>query len=138
MSTTTITRAAGEFDVTTTPLAPYETVEGVVYGRIAVAKRFHGDLEGTSTVEMLTAGSSVKGSAAYVAIERVAARLNGRPGAFALLHVGTMTRGQPELTVSVVPDSGAGELVGLSGRMTIDIVDGRHSYGFDYTITGGA
>jgi hypothetical protein len=131
------THAAGEFDVTPTPLAPYETVDGVIYGRIALAKQFHGDLEASSTAEMLSAGSSVKGSAGYVAIERVTGRLNGRAGSFTLQHSGTMTRGQPELSVSVVPDSGAGELVGLAGRMTIDIVDGKHFYAFDYTLTPG-
>ena len=127
-------RAAGEFEVTVTPLAPYETVEGVVFGRLAISKQFHGDLEGSSTVEMLSAGASVKGSAGYVAIERVTGRLHGRTGTFVLQHSGTMTRGQPELAVSVVPDSGAGELAGLAGRMTIDIVDGRHFYGLEYTL----
>jgi Protein of unknown function (DUF3224) len=126
--------AAGEFDVTITPLAPYETVEGVVFGRMAVSKQFHGDLEGSSTAEMLSAGTSVKGSAGYVAVERVTGRLHGRAGSFVLQHSGTMTRGQPELAVSVVPDSGAGELAGLAGRLTIDIVDGKHFYGFDYTL----
>ena len=127
-------RATGEFDVTATPLGPYQTVDGVVFGRLALAKQFHGDLEGSSTAEMLSAGSSVKGSAGYVAIERVTGRLHGRAGSFALQHSGTMTRGRPELMVSVVPDSGAGELVGLAGRMSIDITDGKHFYAFDYTL----
>ena len=47
-----------------------------------------------------------------------------------------MTRGKPELSVTVVPDSGTGALVGLSGRMTIDIIDGKHLYTFDYNIDG--
>jgi len=130
-------RAAGEFEVTVTPLAPYETVAGVVFGRLSISKQFHGDLEGSSTAEMLSAGASVKGSAGYVAIERVTGRLHGRTGTFALQHSGTMTRGQPELAVSVVPDSGAGELAGLAGRMTIDIVDGKHFYTLEYTLAPG-
>jgi hypothetical protein len=128
------THAAGDFDVTITPLAPYETADGVVFGRLAVSKQFRGDLEGSSTAEMLSAGASVKGSAGYVAIERVTARLHGRSGTFALQHSGTMTRGTPALSVTVVPDSGTGELTGLAGRMTIDIVDGKHFYAFDYTL----
>jgi hypothetical protein len=128
-------RAAGEFDVTITPLAPYQTVDGVAFGRMAVSKQFRGDLEGSSTAEMLSAGASIKGSAGYVALERVTGRLHGRAGSFVLQHSGTMTRGKPELSVSVVPDSGSGELAALAGHLTIDIVDDKHFYTLDYTLS---
>jgi hypothetical protein len=129
------THAAGAFDVTVNPEPHYETIDGgIVLGRMSLAKQFHGDLEASGIVQMLSAGTSVKGSAGYVAIERVAGRLHGRAGGFVLQHSGTMTRGQAALTVSVVPDSGTGELQGLAGTMTIDIVDGKHFYGFDYTL----
>ena len=101
---------------------------------MSLDKAFHGPLEATSKGEMLTAGGSVKGSAGYVAIERVSGALNGRRGTFALQHSGTMTRGEPQLTITVVPDSGTGDLAGLSGRMTIEIAGGAHSYGFDYAL----
>jgi len=130
-------RAAGTFDVTMTPLAPYETIDGVAFGRITLTKQFQGELEGSSTAEMLSAGSSVKGSAAYVAIERFTGRLGGRAGTFTLQHSGTMTRGDASLSVQVVPDTGADELTGLAGRMTIDIVHGKHFYTFDYTLPSG-
>src|SRR5207302_1553049 len=71
--------------------------------------------------------------AGYVAIERVTGTLHGRGGSFVLLHRGTMNRGAAELVVEVVPDSGTGELAGLAGRMTITIIDGAHSYVFEYT-----
>jgi len=83
---------------------------------------------------MLTAGTGVKGSAGYVAMERVSGTLHGRSGAFVLQHSGTMTRGAPQLTIAVVPDSGTGELLGLAGQMTITIFDGKHSYDFEYTL----
>jgi hypothetical protein len=83
---------------------------------------------------MLAVGTSIKGSAGYVAMEQVTGTLNGRHGAFALQHSGTMTRGAPQLSVTVVPDSGTGELVGLSGKMMINIVDGKHLYELDYKI----
>jgi len=83
---------------------------------------------------MLTAGTAVKGSAGYVAIERASGTLHGRSGTFVLQHTGTMTRGAPQLTITVIPDSGTGELVGLAGKMTINIADGKHSYEFDYTL----
>jgi hypothetical protein len=130
-----MTLAAGPFDITMNPDPSYEAAEGgVVLGRVSFTKQFHGDLDASSIVQMLSAGTGVKGSAGYVAIERVVGRLAGRAGTFVLQHSGTMNRGQASLSVTVVPDSGTGELAGLAGTMTIDIVDGAHSYRFDYTL----
>jgi len=129
-----MTRAGGTFDVKLTPQATDDSAEGATLGRMSIDKQFHGDLEATSKGEMLTAGTSVKGSAGYVAIERVSGTLHGRSGTFALQHSGTMTRGAPQLTITVVPDSGTGQLAGLAGKMTIDIADGKHSYDFEYTL----
>ncbi len=103
-------------------------------GRMTIDKQFSGELQGTSKGEMLTAGTDVKGSAGYVAMERVEGALGGRHGAFILQHSGTMARGVPRLSISVVPDSGTGQLAGLTGTMTIDIADGKHSYDFDYML----
>jgi hypothetical protein len=127
--------ASGPFDVQMNPDPSYETAEGgVVLGRVSFKKQFHGALEASGVVQMLSAGSSVKGSAGYVAIERVEGTLGGRSGSFILQHSGTMNRGQASLTVTVVPDTGTGELVGLAGTMAIDIVEGKHSYRFEYTL----
>ena len=128
--------AAGPFDVKLTPQPPAEKTDEAVLGRMVIDKQFQGDLSATSRGQMLAAGTEVKGSAGYVAIERVTGELNGREGSFHLQHSGTMNRGAPSLSVTVVPDSGTGELVGLSGSMKIDIADGKHSYEFDYTLTG--
>jgi hypothetical protein len=97
-------------------------------------KQFHGDLEAVSKGQMLTGMAAVQGSGAYVAIERVTGKLNGRHGSFILHHLGLMERGVPKLTVTVVPDSGTGELIGLTGDMTIVVKDGKHSYDFVYTL----
>jgi hypothetical protein len=129
-----MTRANGTFEVKLTPQATDDKTETATLGRMLIDKQFHGDLEATSKGEMLTAGTDVKGSAGYVAIERVSGTLHGRSGAFVLQHSGTMTRGTPQLTVTVVPDSGTGQLVGLAGKMAIIITDGKHSYDFEYTI----
>jgi hypothetical protein len=133
---TVTTRAAGPFDVKVSPLALDDKTEGTLLARMSLDKQFHGDLDAASKGEMLSAGTAVKGSAGYVAIERVSGRLNGRLGTFVLQHSGTMTRGEPQLTISVVPDSGTGELEGLAGTMTIAIVDGKHSYEMHYTLGG--
>jgi hypothetical protein len=101
---------------------------------MVIEKEFQGDLEATSKGQMLAANSSVAGSAGYVAIERVAGSLDGRSGTFVLQHSGTLTRGTPELTITVVPDSGTEELEGLTGTMAIQIEGGKHSYHFDYEL----
>lgn len=101
---------------------------------MSIDKQFRGDIEGTSEGEMLAVGTGVKGSAGYVAMEVVSGTLHGRSGTFALQHSGTMTRGAPQLTVTVVPDSGTAQLVRLSGRMVIEISEGKHSYDFEYTL----
>ena len=127
-------RASGPFDVKLNPLPAYNTSEGAKLGRMSIDKQFRGDLEATSQGEMLSAMTDVKGSAGYVAIERVSGTLHGRPGNFVLQHNATMTRGVPQLNIVVVPDSGSGELAGLSGTMKITIADGRHSYEFEYAL----
>jgi hypothetical protein len=127
--------ATGPFEV---KLTPQDDKLDPSLGRMTIDKQFHGDLEATSKGQMLTAMSDVKGSAGYVAVERVTGTLttrNGpRKGSFALIHKGLMTRGNPELSVAVVPDSGTGDLVGVTGTMNIIIADGKHSYDFEYTL----
>lgn len=125
------TRATGEFDVTLTP-EPMDEVSRV--GRMTIDKQFRGELEATSKGEMLTVIGNVGGSAGYVAMERVTGTLHGQHGSFALQHSGCMTRGAQQLSVTVVPDSATGELVGLTGKMTITITDGKHLYDFHYTL----
>lgn len=121
---------AGTFDVKLTP----EGDPSQVPGRMSIDKQFHGDLEAVSQGTMLSALTSVKGSAGYVAMEKVTGKLAGRTGSFVLQHSGTMNRGVAELSVTVVPDSGTEELTGLAGRMTIAIAGGKHSYTFEYTL----
>jgi len=128
------THASGTFEVKLNPLPAYNTSAEAKLGRMSIDKQFHGGLEGTSQGEMLSAMTDVHGSAGYVAIERVNGTLNGRRGSFVLQHNATMCRGEPYLNIIVVPDSGSGELAGLSGSMKIIITDGRHSYEFDYTL----
>lgn len=133
-SLTMTNRASGTFEVTLKPQPAYNQAAESNLGRMSIDKLFHGDLEASSQGEMLTARTGAKGSAGYVAIERVTGILNGRTGAFTLQHSGAMHRGKPHLAVTVVPDSGTGELVGLTGIMQIDIAGGRHSYIFEYTL----
>ena len=123
--------AKGTFEPKLTPEAD-GAVEGL--GRMTISKQFHGDLEGSSQGQMLTAMTQTKGSAGYVAIERVTGTLGGRSGSFVLQHNGMLNRGTPQQTVTVVPDSGAGQLSGMAGSMTIRIEDGKHFYDLEYTL----
>jgi hypothetical protein len=135
METVVTTHATGTFDVKLNPLSIADTAVSAVLGRMSIDKQFHGDLDGSSTGEMLTAGTSIRNSAGYVAVERVTGTLQGRSGSFILQHSATMTRGVGTLSITVVPDSGTDQFVGLTGSMTIIIAPGgKHSYEFDYML----
>jgi hypothetical protein len=126
-------RASGTFEVKVEPIAGESR-----FPRLALEKRFRGDLDGTSAGEMMSVDSTVEGSGAYVAIERVTGTLGGRQGSFSLIHNGTMRNGDDfRIDIKVVPDSGTEQLQGLTGTMQIVIEEGRHSYHFDYSIESG-
>ena len=128
----TLMKAAGPFDVKMIPQED-KAVDGVA--RMLIDKQYHGDLEGTGKGQMLTGGISANKSGAYVAIEKFTGTLHGRSGSFVLHHTGIMTRGTPELTIMIAPDSGSGQLEGIAGKMTINIApDGKHSYDLEYTL----
>lgn len=101
---------------------------------MSINKTFAGDLHGSSVGQMLAFRTPVQGSAGYVAMERVTATLAGRHGAFTLQHNGLMTRGTPQLSVVVVPDSGSDGLLGLVGTLEITISEDRHDYRLLYSL----
>ncbi|MGI8401120.1 MAG: DUF3224 domain-containing protein [Gemmatimonadaceae bacterium] len=126
--------AKGPFEVKLNPQPAYNTDPASLLGRMSLDKQFHGDLEATSKGEMLTAMSTLKGSGAYVDVERVTGTLDGKTGSFSLQHSGTMARGAQQLVITVVPDSGDGELQRLEGKMSIEIAAGKHSYVLEYSL----
>ena len=126
--------AHGRFTVRRTPQGALDLGDGAQSMHLRFDKTFEGPLAATSVVHMMAVGTGVEGSAGYVAVERVAGVLDGREGAFALMHFGVMDRGAPSLRVEVVPDSGEGALAGLRGAMRIDIANGEHAYTLDYTV----
>jgi hypothetical protein len=129
-----VIQAKGTFDVKVDPQGEADKAEGSTLARMSLDKKYHGDLEASAKGTMLTAGTDVKGSAGYVAIERVTGTLNGKTGSFVLQHNATLSRGTPMQNIIVVPDSGTGQLAGITGKLTIIIADGKHSYEFDYTL----
>ena len=130
---TTMTQVAkGTFEVSIKPLSVENAGQDDKLGRMSIDKTISGDLIATTRGQMLTAGTDVKGSAGYVAIEQVDGTLNGRKGTFILQHTATMNRGEPTMDIHVVPESGTGELTGLEGNFKIQIIDGEHRYEFSY------
>jgi hypothetical protein len=124
--------AKGEFDVKLVPQTDERTIP--LFGRMTIDKTFHGDLEGSSKGQMLSTGTSVKNSAGYVAIEKVDAVLQGKRGTFVLEHNAIMNKGEGMLNIIVVPDSGTGELEGITGKMEIIITGGKHFYNFEFEL----
>ena len=127
-------QATGSFEVSMKPQSLPEQTAGASLGRMSLEKKFSGDLIGVGKGEMLTAVTDTKGSAGYVAIEQVTGTLHGRKGSFVFQHSGVMNRGAQQLSITVVPDSGTGQLIGLAGTFKINIVEGKHSYEFQYTL----
>ena len=128
-------QATGKFEVTLQPLDAYaEGIEGMTLSRMSIDKTFSGDLAGTSKGEMFSVRTPIQSSAGYVAIEQVKGTLHGKNGTFVLQHFATMSNGGNRQMLEVVPDSGTGELTGLSGNLTIKIEDGEHGYEFEYSL----
>jgi hypothetical protein len=127
-------QATGTFEIQMNAEPPYSEADGITLGRISFTKQFSGGITGTSEVQMIGVRTPVAGSAGYVAIERVIGTLGGRTGAFVLQHSGRMQGGSQSLTITVVPDSGSGELRGLDGTFTIAVTEGKHHYTFEYTL----
>ena len=129
-------QASGAFDVQMQPQpAANETpTPGATLGRLLLSKTYHGDLQATAQGQMLSALTPTTGSAGYVAIEHVTGTLHGRAGSFVLQHSGLMNRGEKQLVITVVPDSGSGELAGLQGRLDIRISEGQHFYDMAYSL----
>ena len=124
--------ARGSFEVNMEPGPPFLEQDGVTLNRNTVRKEFSGDMSGTSEAEMLAAFTGTPGSAGYVAIERFTGAVAGRSGSFVLQHSGVMDKGDARLTVVIVPDSGAGDLAGISGTMALDNDDKGHTYVLEY------
>ncbi len=127
--------ARGPMGVNMQPEPPFLEENGVTLSRNVVSKTFHGDMAGTSEAQMVAAFTATPGSAGYVAIEHFTGSVEGRSGSFVLQHSGIMNRGEAHLTVTIVPDSGSGELARISGTLDIDNEDGKHTYALNYDLS---
>ena len=129
-----MTHAVATFNNDTYDDQPYDERDGTALGRVRITRSFAGELEGQSTAELLTA-STADGSAAYVGLDRISGRLNGREGSFVLMHYGTVSPAGATTAGSVVPGSGTGELAGLRGEGRIAVTeDGTHELTLEYEV----
>jgi hypothetical protein len=129
-----VPRANGTFDIDSWEPQAIDERDGATLNRVHVTKTFHGDLEGTSTADILTAMAQVEGSAAYVGFERFTGGVHGRKGSFVLHHTARSYAGEQSLSWTVLPDSGTGELLGIQGGGQIVNDDGVHSFHLDYEL----
>lgn len=126
--------ARGTFEVVMGGEPPFLEQDGLTLNLNFVHKEFSGDMAGTSEAQMLAAFTATPGSAGYVAMEHFTGSVDGKSGAFVMQHSGVMSRGDAQLEVTIVPDSGAGDLAGILGTMEIDNDEGGHSYVLHYEI----
>jgi len=128
--------ASGSFEVLLDQRETSQAEGAGAVARLAIDKTYSGDLVGRGRGQMLSCRTETESSAGYVAIELVEAILEGRTGTFVIQHSGRIDRGAPTLNIDVIPDSGSGELIGLTGTMTIEVDDGgNHNYVLSYEIS---
>jgi hypothetical protein len=130
----TTMHARGTFEVQLAPQPIDAYTDGATMGRMTIDKQFSGDMIATSKGQMLTGMGNIKGSAAYVAIERVTGTVNGKRGSFVLHHTGVMANGAQSLAIVIAPDSGTDDLTGIAGSMTLVIEGKMHSYDLAYAL----
>ncbi|HET9792672.1 MAG TPA: DUF3224 domain-containing protein [Candidatus Angelobacter sp.] len=127
--------ASGPFDVKLAPQPADDKTNDPLLGRMTIDKHDHGELEATATGLMLSGGDYKSGSAGYVAMEKVSGTLQGRAGTFMLQHSGILNKGAQQLSITIVPGSGTGQLTGISGKMDVKIKEGgKHFYELEYTL----
>lgn len=126
--------AKGTFEITMAQIGMENVPAEAGLARMSIAKKYAGDLDGSGVGQMMACGSPASGSGVYVAIERVTAAVGGKSGSFALHHRGIMEDGKPTLEIRVVPGSGTGALVGVTGELRIEVVEKQHYYEFEYSL----
>lgn len=121
--------ATGDFEVDLAPQAD----AGAPAGRMILNKSYQGDMSGSGTGQMISKRTE-NGTAAYYAIEEFSGSVDGRTGAFTLVHQGWMNKDAQSLDVTVLEGSGSGELATITGSMLITQDANGHRYEFTYEL----
>ena len=96
-----------------------EIAGGPKLTRALVTGKYSGEIEGKTTIAFLMAYPSDE-TANYSGLERIEGQIGKRKGSFVLRHEGTFSDGKSRTKLTVVPDSGTGDLAGLSGKGTAE------------------
>ncbi len=116
---------------------PYGEADGAEVSRVHISRTFTGDLEGSSTAELLIAKS--EGGGGYVGQDRITGALRGKSGSFVFQHAGLMGPEGITNTGTIVPGTGTGELAGITGEGTMLADDqGNHTLTLDYELPSNA
>ena len=121
--------AKGTFEVDLQPQADAESPAG----RMVIDKTYSGDMSGSGKGQMISKRTE-GGTAVYYAVEEFSGSVNGKNGAFTLVHKGHMTKDSQALDVEILDGSGSGELEGISGSMVITQDSSGHAYELTYKL----
>jgi Protein of unknown function (DUF3224) len=112
---------------------PYGEADGAEVSRVHISRTFSGDLDGSSTAELLIAKS--EGGGGYVGHDRVTGTLQGKSGGFVFQHTGLMGPAGVTNTGVIVPGTGTGELDGITGEGTmLADEEGNHTLTLEYEL----
>ena len=124
-----IMSATGIFEVNLDP----QNDENAPAGRMIIDKKYSGALVGKGIGQMISKRTET-GSAVYSAIEEFEGSLDGKKGAFTLIHYGEISSEGQKLEVNIVAGSGSGELENISGSLKIIQEDKMHKYVLNYKL----
>jgi hypothetical protein len=120
--------ASGTFEVKLEP----QVDNSAPVGRMTICKDYSGDIVGKGMGQMISKRTE-EGTAAYVAIEEFEGSVNGKTGAFTMLHNGFMSSSKQSLDITIIEGSGLGELKGIQGSLSIVQEADTHKYTLQYT-----
>lgn len=121
--------AEGKFDVVVAAQQDADTPAG----RMIIKKSYEGAMQGSGVGQMISKRTQ-NGNAAYYAIEEFSGVVDGKQGAFTLLHNGRMSSSNSSLVVTILEGSGSGELATISGSLMITETAGLHAYQLIYKL----
>jgi Protein of unknown function (DUF3224) len=112
---------------------PYGEAEGAELSRVQISRTFSGDLQGSSTGEIMIAKS--EGGGGYIGHDLISGTLAGKSGSFVFQHTGLMGPDGINNTGTIVPGTGTGELTGITGEGTmLADEEGNHTLTLEYEL----
>ena len=129
-----MTTARGSFQVTGGTEDPYDELDGgIKLTHASGGQSFSGDIDGEGEVHWLMLYRPDK-TAHFVGLQRITGSIGGRTGSFVATAEGDHDGTGSTITFSIAPNSGIGELTGISGDGSLVTKGGPSgTYQLDYT-----